>query len=60
MAVLGIVAEFNPFHNGHLHLLQQSRLSGNFSATVCVMSGSFMQRGEPALCNKWARAKMAL
>lgn len=60
MAILGIVAEFNPFHNGHLHLLQQARQSGNFSATVCVMSGCFLQRGEPAQCNKWARAKMAL
>lgn len=60
MAVLGIVAEFNPFHNGHLHLLQQTQQNGDFSGTVCVMSGNFMQRGEPALCNKWARAKMAL
>lgn len=60
MAVLGIVAEFNPFHNGHLYLLQQTRSSGQFFATVCVMSGSFTQRGEPAICNKWARSKMAL
>lgn len=60
MAVLGIVAEFNPFHNGHLHFLQQARQRGDFSAIVCVMSGSFLQRGEPAICNKWARAKMAL
>ncbi|HEX3011326.1 MAG TPA: nucleotidyltransferase [Syntrophomonadaceae bacterium] len=60
MAVLGIVAEFNPFHNGHLYLLQQARQYGDFSAVICVMSGNFLQRGEPAICNKWARAKMAL
>ncbi|MDD2510124.1 MAG: nucleotidyltransferase [Syntrophomonas sp.] len=60
MAVLGIVAEYNPFHNGHLYLLEKSRQQGDFSATIAVMSGNFLQRGEPALCDKWARAEMAL
>lgn len=60
MAVLGIVAEYNPFHNGHLHLIEEANKLKNFSATICVMSGNFLQRGEPALCDKWARAKMAL
>lgn len=60
MAVLGIVAEFNPFHNGHLHLINEMKSQYNFSAIVCVMSGNFTQRGEPALCNKWSRAEMAL
>ncbi|MBC7075122.1 MAG: nucleotidyltransferase [Syntrophomonadaceae bacterium] len=60
MAVLGIVAEYNPFHNGHLHLLNEANKAADFSATVCVMSGNFLQRGEPAICDKWARAEMAL
>ncbi len=59
-SVLGIVAEFNPFHNGHLHLIQSARQSQKFSGIVCVMSGSFMQRGDAALCSKWVRANMAL
>ena len=60
MAVLGIVAEFNPFHNGHLHLVEEALKKENFSAAVCVMSGNFLQRGEPALCDKWSRAEMAV
>lgn len=60
MAVLGIVAEFNPFHNGHRLLLEQASHAGPFDAVICVMSGSFLQRGEPAICHKWARAEMAL
>jgi len=60
MAVLGIIAEFNPFHNGHLHLLQEANKREQFSATICVMSGNFLQRGEAALCNKWSRTAMAL
>jgi len=60
MNVLGIIAEYNPFHNGHLYHLEQSRKLCSTDYTVCVMSGSFIQRGEPALVNKWARAEMAL
>ncbi len=60
MAILGIIAEFNPFHNGHLHLLQEIRKAEPCSAIICVMSGNFLQRGEPAVCNKWARSAMAL
>lgn len=60
MAVLGIVAEFNPFHNGHFHLIREMSKYGSFSAVICVMSGDFLQRGEPAICSKWARAQMAL
>ncbi|PKM76206.1 MAG: nucleotidyltransferase [Firmicutes bacterium HGW-Firmicutes-15] len=59
-SVLGIIAEFNPFHNGHLHLIQTARQTQDFSAIVCVMSGNFLQRGDVALCNKWVRARMAL
>ena len=58
--VLGIVAEYNPFHNGHIsHILQSKDLSGA-NYTVCVMSGNFTQRGIPAIADKWSRTKMAL
>lgn len=60
MPVLGIIAEFNPLHNGHIHFLHSAQQSQDFAATICVMSGNFVQRGEAALCNKWVRAQMAL
>ena len=60
MRVLGLIVEYNPFHNGHLYHLEQSKLASGAEYTVCVMSGNFIQRGEPAIVNKWARARMAL
>jgi len=60
MKVLGIVAEYNPFHNGHLHHLKTARASFNPDCVVVVMSGNFTQRGEPAVADKWARAEIAL
>lgn len=60
MSVLGIIAEYNPFHNGHLHHLEQARSLTGAHYTVCVMSGNFIQRGEPALINKWSRTKAAV
>ncbi len=60
MKVLGIIAEYNPFHNGHLYHLNKSREITDAAYTVCVMSGNFIQRGEPAIINKWARTRMAL
>ncbi len=60
MSVVGIVAEFNPFHNGHLLLVEEVRQKLQPEAVICVMSGPFVQRGEPALCDKWARTRMAL
>ncbi|MCX8131634.1 MAG: nucleotidyltransferase [Clostridia bacterium] len=60
MKVAGLVVEYNPFHNGHLYHLEQSKKLSDADYTVCIMSGNFIQRGEPALVNKWARAKMAL
>lgn len=56
----GIVAEYNPFHNGHLYQLQDARQQSGADYTVVVMSGNFMQRGTPALLNKYRRAEMAL
>lgn len=60
MRVLGLIVEYNPFHNGHLYHLEQAKSLCNADFVVCVMSGNFIQRGEPAIVNKWARTKMAL
>ncbi len=60
MRTVGLVVEYNPFHNGHLYHLQQSKKITGAEAAVAVMSGHFLQRGEPALADKWARAEMAL
>ncbi len=60
MKVLGIVAEYNPFHNGHLYHLQASRAMSGADCAVAVMSGNFTQRGEPAIVDKWVRTEMAL
>ena len=57
---LGLVVEYNPFHNGHLYHLQQSKSITNADVTIAVMSGNFLQRGEPALVDKWTRTAMAL
>lgn len=61
MKICGIVAEFNPFHNGHAHLLRETRnLLGEDTGIVCCMSGNFVQRGQCALIPKHQRAKAAL
>lgn len=63
MRIAGVVAEYNPFHNGHaLHLEKTRAKNGGCEAThiVAVMSGSFVQRGEPAVLPKFDRARMAL
>ena len=58
MSVIGIVCEFNPFHNGHKHLIDSVKADGDI--VVCVMSGNFVQRGEPAIFPKEVRVKSAL
>ena len=55
MTISGIIAEFNPFHNGHKYLLEQAK-----GLKIIAMSGNFVQRGEPAIVDKWTRAEMAL
>jgi predicted nucleotidyltransferase len=60
MNVLGIIAEYNPFHNGHQYHLQESLRVVKPDYTVCIMSGSFTQRGEPAMADKWIRAASAV
>ena len=54
----GIVAEYNPFHNGHLYQLQEAKRLTQ-QPIVVIMSASFMQRGEPACLSKWERARLA-
>lgn len=60
MKAAGVIVEYNPFHNGHLYHLQQTKEVTKADVVVAVMSGYFLQRGEPALVSKWARTKMAL
>ena len=58
MSVIGIVCEFNPFHNGHKHLIDTVRKDGD--TVVCVMSGNFTQRAEPSVFEKSCRVEAAL
>ena len=58
--ILGIVSEYNPFHNGHLYHLNYSKKITKSLFTIAVMSGNFTQRGDTALVDKWTRAEMAL
>lgn len=60
MNISGFIVEYNPFHNGHLYHFNQSKKTTKSDYTVAIMSGHFLQRGEPALFNKWYRTKMAL
>jgi tRNAmet cytidine acetate ligase len=60
MRTVGLITEYNPFHNGHLHHLRESLNVADAEIAVAVMSGHFLQRGEPALIDKWLRTEMAL
>ncbi len=60
MKVLGIIVEYNPFHNGHLYHLKSAIELVRPDFVVAVMSGNFVQRGEPAIVDKFARTEMAL
>ncbi len=60
MRIVGLITEYNPFHNGHLHHLQESLRITAADSSVAVMGGHFLQRGEPALVDKWVRTEMAL
>jgi len=60
LKILGIIVEYNPFHNGHLYHLFKAKETTGADYVVAVMSGNFLQRGEPAIIDKWARTKMAL
>ena len=58
--VLGIIAEYNPFHNGHFYHMKQSIEQAEADYTVCVISGNFVQRGNTSIVDKWTKAKMAI
>lgn len=60
MKVAAIIAEYNPFHNGHLYQIEETRRQAGADFIVIVMSGDFVQRGAPAFCDKYLRARMAL
>ncbi|MGM9986622.1 MAG: nucleotidyltransferase [Bacillaceae bacterium] len=60
MIVTGVIVEYNPFHNGHDYHLQQAKAMTNSDITIAIMSGHFLQRGEPAIVSKWHRTEMAL
>ncbi|MGO1367875.1 MAG: nucleotidyltransferase [Senegalia sp. (in: firmicutes)] len=60
MKIVGLVTEYNPFHNGHKYHLERSKYETNCDYSIAIMSGNFVQRGEPAICDKWSRAKMAI
>ncbi|MER2063465.1 MAG: nucleotidyltransferase [Alkalibacterium sp.] len=60
MKVCGVVAEYNPFHNGHMYHLQEARNKTGADLLIVAMSGNFLQRGEPAIIDKWLRAQAAL
>ena len=57
---LGIIAEYNPFHNGHLFHLNESKKITGSTYTVAVMSGNFAQRGNTSIIDKWSKAKSAI
>ncbi|CAH2713375.1 tRNA(Met) cytidine acetate ligase [Neobacillus rhizosphaerae] len=60
MKAVGLIVEYNPFHNGHAYHLKASKEAAEADVVIAVMSGNFLQRGEPALVSKWYRTKMAL
>ena len=60
MYVVGVIAEYNPFHNGHAYQIDCIRKQYPGAAIVACMSGSFTQRGEAAILDKWHRAELAI
>lgn len=60
MNACGLIVEYNPFHNGHAYHINQAKQESDADCIIAVMSGSFLQRGEPAIMDKFHRAKAAL
>ena len=58
--VLGIIAEYNPFHNGHLYHLNKSKQLTNADYTIAIISGNFTQRGDTSIINKWDKTEAIL
>ena len=59
MNVTGIIAEYNPFHNGHAFHIEETRKQTGADYVIAVMSGDYVQRGEPAIADKYMRTRMA-
>ena len=57
---VGIVCEYNPFHNGHYYHMQKAKQEANADYCIAVISGNFTQRGDVSIVNKWAKAYMAI
>lgn len=60
MKSVGIICEYNPFHNGHLYHLNESKRLTNSDYTIAIMTGNFTQRGDVSIIDKWSKTKMAL
>ncbi|MFD1455600.1 nucleotidyltransferase [Levilactobacillus lanxiensis] len=60
LQAVGIIAEYNPFHNGHAYQIAQAKAQTGADVVVAAMSGNWVQRGEPALMDKWQRTQAAL
>ena len=58
--VIGIIAEYNPFHNGHLYMINEIKKMYPDSTLVCVMSGNYTERGDVSIINKWKKTEIAL
>ena len=60
MKAVGLITEYNPFHNGHLYHLREAVKMTQTDVCIAVMSGNFVQRGEPAMIHKYARCRAAV
>lgn len=60
MNICAIICELNPFHYGHLYIVQRAKELSGADAMMCIQSGHFTQRGEPAVTNKYVRSRMAI
>jgi len=60
MKACGVVVEYNPFHLGHLHHLNEAKKATQADCIIAIMSGNFLQRGEPAIIDKFHRTEAAL
>ena len=59
-SVLGIIAEYNPFHNGHLYHIEEAKKQTGADYVICIITGNFTQRGNTSIVNKWVKTQMAL
>lgn len=60
MNIVGVIAEYNPLHNGHIYHLNEAKKIAGADAVIVAMSGNFVQRGEPAILDKWERSELAV